>query len=289
MDPPGRRTLVHNTQVSIVSPVSSIHNFCKIVITFQICKNVIWFPTVQITKTGVNPHDVPGDPRPIWAIKLDLNSLGFVWRTASVVRAHATILGSVRFLTHTARNSEIFWFRFLVDRQTFFTRPEMLYYVHFTGSQVTETTFLEELTLGIIIGYPCRYSHPARPGTRAPRSGLNDTIIVPRFSLPTVHWRSNVPWRGFSQHLQIITYPLFTTSSSNFNTLGVLTPHQRGAGFAERDAAYIPIQTGAVEFAVWLKALAIDVPHTVQETSYSSHLSTDTYFVPRHVPAVVTV
>lgn len=165
----------------------------------------------------------------------------------------------------------------------------MLCYVHFTGSQVTETTFLEELALGIIIGYSCRYSHSARPGTRAPRGGLNNAVIVPRFTLPTVHWRSNVPWRRFSQHLQIVAYPLVATFSSYFNTLGVLTPHQRGSGVAERDAAYIPIQTGAVEFAVWLKVLAIDVPHTIEKTADSSHLSTDTYFVPRRVPAVVTV
>lgn len=85
MDPPGLKTLIQNTRASIGSPIASIHNFCIIVITFQIGENVIWFPTVQITKTSVNPHDVPGDPGPIWAIKLDLNSLGLVWRAASVI------------------------------------------------------------------------------------------------------------------------------------------------------------------------------------------------------------
>lgn len=110
---------------------------------------------------------------------------------------------------------------------------------------------------------------------------------APGLSWVSLHY---VSWGRLAPSLGLITDPFLTALSPDFNPAWCLAPHPGRLGLsAQRHTADGTVHTHTLVFTARLEALPITVDHTIMLAACSHHICTHSFFVPRHVRAVVTV
>lgn len=90
-----------------MTPTVSVHDFWVTVVILQLCKYVIGVFAAEVAEAGLDPHDLPGEPRPVGTLKLHVDGLGLVGDAAAVIGADTTVFGPVLLLADTARDGEV--------------------------------------------------------------------------------------------------------------------------------------------------------------------------------------
>lgn len=84
-----------------------VHDFWVTIVTLQLGEDVIGVFAAEVAKAGLDPHHLPGEPRPVRTLKLHVDGFGLVGDAAALVCADAAVFGPVRLLAGAARDGEV--------------------------------------------------------------------------------------------------------------------------------------------------------------------------------------
>lgn len=113
-----------------------IRDFWVTIVTLQFSKDVIGVFAAQVAEAGLDPHHFPAESRPVRALKLHVDGLGFIGNAAAFVCADPAVFRPVLLLAGAARDGEVCRLIFSVDVQTFLSWLDMLGDVNLAGPQV---------------------------------------------------------------------------------------------------------------------------------------------------------